>query len=421
VELPEDTPGYDLTIAENAYFSNGQKVTAEDVAFSLEIHADSPFKSGKLSMISSVEIRDEHTIRVHFDEYVNYFLPYLEEVYVVPKAYYEEVGSDGFSQAPIGSGAYTVESINPSSGNITLVRSEDYWGTPAKLEKISFRIIKEVASNIIALEAGDVDLIGLSSADYPTVAANKNIAIAEVQSNIMSYLCFNTEVGPSANKLFRQAVAYCLDYESINAAVTGGHGSYVITDFWLEKWGPKPDLGYEYKYDVAKAKELLAQSGITTPLDLGTVQCSASATIAMTVVQQNLAAIGIDLKIEQAESSAFIMAFIRGDYHVNAMLGNGLDEDAPSALLLNFGAESIDGMNLSRYNSPEFDRLLKRAMSTRDRDEKYQLVADAYRIFMDELPAIRVYQNKTMFAANKDLKYAFVNPYHLNLFEVSWK
>ena len=415
-----DDPGYDLTITDKAVFSDGSKVTPEDVAYSIEAKAFSEYADTALSILKSVEIVDNTHIRLHFTEYVNNFLPSLVTIWVFPKAYYEKVGIEGMSNNPIGSGPYLLSEVDDATGNMTFTRVEDYWGEPGKLETIYIRIISEPNSAIIALENGEVnfypsDIETLHLTDNSTTVSQKII-----QTRDMAYMLFNTTIYPSNIKEFRQAIAYAIDYDTL-VAVAGGQGAYVDTVFWLDEWGKRPDNVREYSYDPEKAKELLAQAGIETPIDLGAVQCMPSTVAAMEVLQQNFADVGINIKVEQVESGAWITGLIQGDYIINLLTGNGmLSEPAGSyGEIFNGGATDLT----NGYVNEELFDLIHRMKTTRSKDEMIQLGYQALNIIQEELPYLRVFQTLEGYGYTTGLHVPDFDGfgYHLRLDQFYWK
>jgi peptide/nickel transport system substrate-binding protein len=165
------------------------------------------------------------------------------------------------NEHPTGTGAFKFESFDKANNTITLVRNNDYWGTKAKVDKLVFKIIEDESARKEELRAGTIDGYDLPNpADYGALKeAGKQVMIRPI-FNIL-YLGINQANNPALKDLrVRQAIAYALNREQLvkNALPEGAS---------VAKNHMPPDLdGYTdqaepYKYDVNKAKDLLAQAG----------------------------------------------------------------------------------------------------------------------------------------------------------------
>ena len=153
----EDGLEWTFELRDDVYFSNGEKLTAKDVKYSLETIMASPYMSDNVSFIRSVEVIDDLHVKLNLKEYTNGAWSMLDYVLIFPADYYEEVGGDGFSNAPIGSGPYVVTKMDIATGNIELTRNENYWGDAPAIEHINFRYISSSDTALISLEKGEID------------------------------------------------------------------------------------------------------------------------------------------------------------------------------------------------------------------------------------------------------------------------
>jgi peptide/nickel transport system substrate-binding protein len=162
---------------------------------------------------------------------------------------------------PTGTGPFKFESFDRAANTVTLVRNPDYWGEPAKLDRLIFRVIPDENARRQELQAGTIDGYDLPSpADWESLRSAGFNVLERPPFNIL-YLGINTKNNPAlADIRVRQAIAYALDRESLvrNQLPTG---AVVATQFMPSTVdGYAPDL-QPIEYDPERARALLAEAG----------------------------------------------------------------------------------------------------------------------------------------------------------------
>ena len=135
--VSEDACSYTFTIKEGVLFHNGAEVTAEDVAYTLELASVSPSTSS-LNCIQSVEVVDDHTVVATLNAPNALFLEKLatgDAAGIVCKAAREEMGEEAFSKNPVGCGAYMLKSWEEGT-KIELEAFEDYHQGAAQIKNV---------------------------------------------------------------------------------------------------------------------------------------------------------------------------------------------------------------------------------------------------------------------------------------------
>jgi len=165
------------------------------------------------------------------------------------------------TEHPTGTGPFKFSGYDKANNTITLVRNEDYTGTKAKLDKIIFKVIEDENARKQELKAGTIDGYDFPSpADFKTLKNDGFEVLIRPAFNIM-YLGINEANTPALKDLrVRQAIAYAINREQL-VKTKFPEGAEVATQFM-----PKTVAGYaddvqQYKYDPAKAKDLLKQAG----------------------------------------------------------------------------------------------------------------------------------------------------------------
>ena len=164
---------------------------------------------------------------------------------------------------PVGTGAFKLESFTPND-RLVLVRNNDYWGEKAKLEKVIFRAIADGPARRQALEAGDIQ--GYDFVDPGDIDSLKGAGfqILERPAFNVGYVGFNQSKPPLDNPKIRQAVAHALNREALVKAKYPP-GAEVATQFQPPQLFGYADDVAKYEYNPDKAKQLIAESGVTAP------------------------------------------------------------------------------------------------------------------------------------------------------------
>ncbi len=161
-----------------------------------------------------------------------------------------------------GSGPYMLEKWEPAVETV-LVRNPNFWGEPAKMERVIFRNVAEAATQKIQLEAGDIDIaMDLTADQVPSLKENPNVAVYEDLSGTLIFLKGNQDPevgGPLSDPKVQQAMRYALDYEGIRA-LGGGQSVTPASMLPVGFLGAK-EANSGLQRDVEKAKALLAEAG----------------------------------------------------------------------------------------------------------------------------------------------------------------
>src|SRR5262245_744404 len=156
----EDGLVYEFVLREGAKFHNGEPVTAEDVKFSFERYRGAANKILK-DRVASVETPDRNRVvfklKQPWPDFMTFYTSATAAAWVVPKAYLEKVGDEGFKKAPIGAGPYKFVSFTPGL-ELTMEAFDGYWRKKPSVERLVFRVIPDEATRLAALKRGEVDI-----------------------------------------------------------------------------------------------------------------------------------------------------------------------------------------------------------------------------------------------------------------------
>ena len=211
---------FTFTLRDNVKFHNGQTVTAKDVVYSLKRAAG--LDTGEVLIngfeaVKSVEATDDKTIVVSLKAPDVEFLAMLTAA-IIPD------GSDPL-QEMVGTGPFKFVSRSPQE-NIVLEKFSDYWGTPAYVDKVTYKVITNAETLVMSLRSGAVDLVAhLTSAQVNELGEGFNIA--EGTMNLVQAVYLNNTQAPFDNIKVRQALSYAIDRQAVMDYLADGHGAAV--------------------------------------------------------------------------------------------------------------------------------------------------------------------------------------------------
>lgn len=415
-EISEDGLDYTFHLRDDVTFQDGTPVTAEDVVFSLETYKASEYQGSQISMMTSVEATDDYTVVCHLDTPYAPFLQGIVSPFIFSKEYYES-DPEGCVTNPIGSGPYKFVSRTTGS-SIVLEAYEDYYrGAPA-IKNISFEVIPDTATKAIALQTGEVNFAEVDSSALVQLEANPAITVDEVETSGFAYVSMNLEKEPFNDVRVRQAINYAINRENLVAVCYDGKAEVNSNLCAKHRFGYSDDQ-LQYTYDPEKAKELLAEAGITTPYNLGELLVAEKYSNLATVIQNDLKAVGLEVTIGVKEFNAYIGDLTSGNYGITALTMT-LEGDTQS-LEMAYITDYIGTANNARYSDPEMDELFNQARTETDSDARAQVFNQILTKAQDEAIYAVLCNPLTLYAYNADLscpEFALEGNYYV--FDFAW-
>jgi peptide/nickel transport system substrate-binding protein len=266
---------YEFVLRKGVKFHNGDPVTAADVKFSFERYKGAGAKLLK-ERVREVQIVDPGRIRFVLKEPWPDFMTFYGTSatgagWVVPKAYVEKVGEDGFKRAPIGAGPYKFVSFNPGV-ELVMEAWDGYWRKVPHVKRLVLRSMPEETARAAALKKGEVDiaylLTGPVAEDIQRTPGFRLVAPKESQGTFWLDLPDQWDPkSPWSDIRVRQAASLAIDRKALNQAETLGFsfptGSLIPRVLQFSRFF-EPD-----PFDPAKAKRLLAEAGFPSGFDAG--------------------------------------------------------------------------------------------------------------------------------------------------------
>ena len=307
-------------------FHDGEPMDATAVKYSLDRHLSWKFsvRKSELSSVESVEVVDPLTIKLNLKAPFSPLLSQLTDragMMVSPKA--AEAEGDKFGLKPVCAGPYKfVERVQQD--RIVVEKFADYWDKDhVFIDKITYLPVVDGTVRLANLKSGGLDLMErVLATDLKSVRENPRLKLSKAVSLGYSGMLLNLGNGPKGNGPFgkdarvRQAFELSIDREAINQVVFNGEfvpGNQWVSpqNFYYQEKFPVP------KRDIAKAKTLLKEAGVTTPLTLDFLVPNGPENRAVAEIIQSMAAeAGFDVKLRVTEFATSIKQAEEGDYQL---------------------------------------------------------------------------------------------------------
>jgi len=381
-ENPDDKT-YIFTLRQGVKYHNGQEVEAKDVEFSFKrIGEKETVFSSRVANIDSYEVVDKSTIKITLKAPQADFLDGLVFLSILPEA----VEAD-LAQTPIGSGPFKFVEWVPND-SITLERNPDYFEPDlVKVDKLVFRIIPEAQIAVTNLQSGEIDGIldiPVSQAVFFKDATDAKAIIQPTSSfHLFEMLGKNSEPIRTDVRV-RQALAYCMDKDTIQKTVFSGEGRPKWSFVPYGSWAYVEEAGYPY--DPEKAKALFAEAGLADGFEFSVIIPSGypDGEKVTTIWQACLSEIGVTLNIEVQELSVWLDNYINHTYDVSWNVFPGF-ADPNYFVSLGLKPHFADG-----WANADAEAAADAANATVDQAQRTELYAQVQAAAVADLPVIVV-------------------------------
>ena len=362
VSKSDDGTQYTFTLRDGVKFHNGNPVTMDDVVYSIERRwkdTDTAAQLGALSVIDHLDT-DGANLTITLSEPSNEFLAAVMNAYIIPKDYTDHATN------PIGTGPYKFVSYTVEH-SLVVERFADYWGTPAKIETVTFKIEKGADGLVRGLQSGALDFVAHLSSDQTAQLGKDDFNIMQGSMNLVQALYLNNAEKPFDDVRVRQALCYAVDKQQLLEKAFDGYGIPLGTSM-LPSMGKYYDdsLTDYYPHDVAKAKELLAEAGYPNgfSMTITVVNQYTPHVNTATVLVEQLKEVGITATIDPVENAVWMDEVYQNRKFQSTVTGLTTDNMTARKLLERFG--STFGKNFTNYSNAEYDEILAKALTETD-------------------------------------------------------
>ena len=388
-----------FTLREGVRFHNGDLVTVEDIVYSISRSADASdtlTHVPALSVVTGVEAIDGRTVVIEIAEPDNEFLAHLT-VAIIPAGYENQ------ALRPIGTGPFRFVSFSPQE-NLILERFEDYWGTPAYLDRVTFHVYGSVDAAILAMNAGAIDIASHFSIDQVRQLSDDFYHL-EGSMNLVQALFLNNAVPPLDDLRVRQALNYAVDVRQIMAILADGSGTPIGSGLHpaLTRYFNADLVGY-YPHDPERARELLADAGLADGFDL---QITVPAVytphvITSEVIAEQLRAVGVRVSINLVEWTYWVSEVNRGRNFESTVIGLAAANLTANTMLERYVSDN--GRNFVNFTSADYDATHRRARAATSDTERISLYMELQEILAREAASVFLQDLSNLVAINRKLE-----------------
>ena len=395
-------------IREGVTFHDGSKLTAEAVKKSIENALKAPKRKDVKFPVESIVAEGQKLTIKTSKPYAILVNNLSDPFFVIVNGFDKE----GFSSKPIATGPFAVDKFEAAKG-VWLSKNKSYWGDKTNIDKVEALLIKDANTRAMALQSGEVNLVTQVEPNELQMLEKSGKFTIQKGPNARIFMArLNTQKEYMKNADFRKAIAYAIDQETIVKNIAKGYPAK----------GPFPptyDFAYKgenpYKFDVAKAKDLLDKAKITDSngdgnrefngkeLSLKYIARTGHGTTAKNIgiaIQSSLKDIGIKMDVVQVESFGDIVK--KGKFDLvwerwTAAPGN----DPESFLKSSFQGESVG--NRGKYSNPEFDKIISELGQALKKEDRNALSQKAVEILLKDVPALFMYHGEGNIVTSKNI------------------
>ncbi|MFA6295034.1 MAG: ABC transporter substrate-binding protein [Candidatus Paceibacterota bacterium] len=440
-KISDDGLTYTFVLRENLRFHDGESLTAEDIAFTVQKIQDPALKSPRradwlnivATVVSPTEIK--FTLKQPYS-------PFLTNttVGIIPKHIWNNVSNEQFifSQfniEPIGSGLFIKDVMTRDAGGIPttyrLSAWKDYYGKSAHVNNITFYFFADADKALLALDNGEIDSIASVSSSQAKKLATDSAQAYEVLSAPLPRIFgvfFNQNQSPVlADKVVRQALNMSVDRSAIVNAILNDYG--IVID------GPLPSLNGLIKtavstttstttsnFNITAARALLEKNGWvknsitgiyekkntknvvqTLAFDIYTAD-TADLKQAAEMIRSSWNSLGAQVNIKVFESSDLYQNIIRTRKYDALLFGELVGKDHDVYAFWHSSQRNSPGLNVAMYTNSKVDKLLEDIRSINDTDSRTAKYIELNKLINTDIPAIFIYSPNFIYVTPKTLR-----------------
>jgi len=374
---------YTFTLRKGVKFHDGSSLTADDVKFSLERAINPATKNPLLAYvrsIASIDVIDANRVSLTLKEKDAIFLKKLTfSGWIVPRAYLQQVGEEGFARRPIGSGPFKFVSRSINE-RIEMQANDQHWGWVPKVRTLVLRTVPEDAVRLGMLQTGEADIV----AEMPPPLLDRISAIRGVKalshpSGEIYWLVLNVKDAakdsPLLKREVRVALNHAVDRQAIIKSVLRGQAEQIPGALAPSVYAADPNFK-PYPYDPALARKLLAEAGFPNGFKIdmyGSVgRYTLDRDISLAIANQ-LKAVGVEVNLNLWDSAKWVGDLPKKYYPISYQaFGNTVFD--PEGLMI-FGVHSKAFWSF--YRNENVDKLIDESLTITDqsaRDAHFQKI-----------------------------------------------
>ncbi|MBM4170965.1 MAG: hypothetical protein FJ214_03735 [Ignavibacteria bacterium] len=449
-----DSTSVSIKLRDDVYWSDGKKVSSDDVVYSFDLYSDANVQSRFFGIFSNYFTKPDLSIdlkksfeKINDLELKIKFKPqsvpsvFDFDMPILPKHIFEkndrrELATSEINVKPIGCGPYQLDNWTRNQ-NIRLVKNENsFLIKENSVKEIYFKIVPDYNSLLNQIMKGEIDLAqNIRPEDVASLKSQVHLQISSRKGRSYDYVGLNNidpnefqksgKLSPNqyfGNAKIRMAVSLAINRKSILDEFLLGNGELMVTPISpIFKSEIDKSLN-PIEYNLTKSREILRNEGWTDTNGDGIIEKNGKKfaltlnvpsgnplrTYSSTIVQNNLKAVGIDLQIATLEPSIFFNKMFKKEFDI-WIAGWGV----PIPLDLKpywHSNPSIGGANIVSYTNKNLDKILEQLSRKVSNNTRTELLKQFQKIIADEQPVSFLYWIDTIVASNKKIQNLQINP-----------
>lgn len=451
-EVSKDGLTFTFFLRKDAFFHNGENVTAEDVKFSFEAIREPKHQALNLlpyfEKFKKVEVVDKYTIKfVASETYFQNLATLCTNMPIMPKSVYGDINkSIKMQKEAIGSGPYKLEKYDKAQ-SITVKKFDKWYGDKTKewkgyfnYDQVNFRFTKEDNIMIERLKKGDLDFAYMTTESFKKatgapfgtkVFANK---VENSQPKAFGFIGFNFKREIFQSRETREALAHLTNRDLMNKKFFNGW-NYLATSPVYVKSDQAP-ANKPIEFSPKKAQELLGKAGWAdsdkngildkmvngqkVEFKVSLIYANKDSEKYWTILKEDAKKAGVDIELKLLEWNSFVKTIDDRNFDMMAMGWGGGDVEGDPKQIWHSTSNGKGGSNYINYSNPEVDKLIDQARGELDKNKRRDMFKKVYGLIADDVPYIFMFNRKFEFYANSAKVKKAGDTYKYNFGYRSW-
>ncbi|GIP41185.1 peptide-binding protein [Paenibacillus sp. J31TS4] len=422
----EDKKTMTIKLRTDAKWSDGQPVTADDVVFTYSIPINNDYtgpRKSTFSRMEKIEKVDASTVKITFKEphagYIDMMIYNILPQHILKDVAIKDMDKSEFFKKPIGSGPYKLTEWKASQ-YLTFTRNDNYYGGKPAIEKVTAKIVPDANAMMAQLQTGEINVVSVPADNLAAIeqfakTSGKIKLQKDIPSTSYSFVGWNLTNPLFQDKKVRQALTTAIDRKGLVDGVAEGMGKVVNSQTAPSYWTFTDNVP-KFDYNEAKAKQMLAEAGWKDTdgdgvldkdgkkfeFEMQVNQGNKVREKAVTVIQQQLKKVGINVIPRVVESSAFTKNFQKKDF-VSIYYAWSISGD-PNPHGIWHSSEIESGLNTVSYKNPEVDKLIDEDLSTFDKAKRKEILNKVDALIAEDQPYTFLYSPTVVMAYPSNLE-----------------
>lgn len=394
-EVSPDGLTVTFQLREGVTFADGSEFDSADVVHSLEAirdEATAAVAASTLARVSAVAAADPSTVELTLSTPDSGLFANLSTVNLAILS--SDDTEEALNTQPNGTGPFTFEARVPNQ-SVTLARNDAYWGEPALLDTVEFRVIPDESSIVSAMQSGNVQMAVFDDPLVADTATSPDLTVTETPQLSYHVLQLNARRGPLADVNARLAIQCAIDRQQVLDTAALGEGE-VTGPITSPAYRSDPDARPCPTRDLDRAREYLAEAGLPDGFALDTIVSQGEYATSVNEAQNlqaQLAEVGIELTFTPLESGAYVDRWIAADFDAAVALNGGRPE--PDGMYGRYFTSDGNLNQVAGYSSPELDELFAQGLQATDEGERKEIYDQVARHLEDNAAWVWLFTSYT--------------------------